>query len=116
MDEPYLDEMDVLLISTSKVGETSLQYGKQTIAIERLEHYAVGKITKVKDSIKELKIVTRTAENQKLKVYLISYRNLSPVLQIETEGKKKNKIPFEIYFEQQDGTRISDEEFYKKLF
>ncbi|HCO29503.1 MAG TPA: hypothetical protein DIT54_08910 [Lachnospiraceae bacterium] len=45
----------------------------------------------------------------------ISYRNLSPVLQIETEGKKKNKIPFEIYFEQQDGTRISDEEFYKKF-
>ena len=33
----------------------------------------------------------------------ISYRNLSPVLQIE------------IYFEQQDGTRISDEEFYKKF-
>lgn len=115
LDEPYLDEMDVLLISTSKVGETSLQYGKQTITTERLEHYAVGKITKVKDSIKELKIVTRTAENQKLKVYLISYRNLSPVLQIETEGKKKNKIPFEIYFEQQDGTRISDEEFYKKF-
>ncbi len=115
LDEPYLDEMDVLLVSPSKVGETSLQYGKQNIVMERLEHYAVGKITKVKDSIKELKVVTKTTENQKLKVYVISYRNVSPILQIDTEGKKKNTIPFEIYFEQQDGTRIADEEFYKKF-
>lgn len=115
LDEPYLDEMDVLLVSPSKVGETSLQYGKQNIVMERLEHYAVGKITKVKDSIKELKVVTKTTENQKLKIYVISYRNLSPILQIKTEGKKNNKISFEIYFEDKDGTRISDEEFYKKF-
>ncbi len=117
LDEPYLDEMDVLLISEGEIGETFLKYGDSQIPMTMLSNYAVGKIeeNRIQDSVKELTLHVSTAERQKLQVFLISYRKLSPILEIETHIPKNQEIPYRLYFRDSDGNAIEDETFYKRF-
>lgn len=116
LDEKYLDEMDVLLISSGTVGETVLQYGEKQIPMTNQSYYSSGKIgtEDIDNSIRELTVSTSTVEGQSLKVYLISYRKLSPVFNIETNVLKNQDTAYQVYFKDRDSI-IRNEEFYKKF-
>ncbi|WP_077611757.1 vWA domain-containing protein [Clostridium sp. Marseille-P2415] len=115
LDDSYLDEMDVLMISAQQIGDTTVFYGDQQIKPVNLVHYSVAKISEVKNDIKELTIQTNTLKNQELKIYLISYRGLIPVMEIETAAGRNQPLPYRIYFKDKNGTVITDETFYKNF-
>ncbi len=112
---PYLDEIDILLLSTDTIGETVARYGEQEVPFTNLSHYAVCKIenSEIDAAEKELVIRFETGEGQELQVYVISYRELIPVLQIPTEVGKNQKVGYQVYFRNRQGEPITDSEFYK---
>lgn len=116
LDEKYLDEMDVLLISSEAVGETVLEYGGQQIPMLNQSYYSSGKIdTKyIDNSVRELTVRTSTVEGQSLKIYLISYRKVSPVFEMDTDLHRNQDAVYQIYFKNRDD-RIQNEQFYKKF-
>lgn len=115
LDDAYLDEMDVLMISPQQIGDTTVVYGDQQIKPVNLVHYSVAKLSDVKEDIRELTIQTNTLKDQGLKIYLISYRDLTPVLEIETTTGRNKPLPYRIYFKDKSGTVITDEAFYKNF-
>lgn len=114
LDEPYTDELDVLLISPQEIGPTEVSYGNLRIEAENIKNYAAAKITDIDAQAKELRIQTQTAENQELQVYLITYWDLTPVLNVETSSHKNHPLEYQVYFKDKDGAVIEDEDFYKK--
>ena len=116
-DEPYLDEMDVLMISSGVIGDTAIMYGENQIPMTSLSHYAVGKIDggKIDNAIKELTVNTSTAEGQSLKIFVIGYRKLVPVWNIDTSAPKNQDLQYQVYFKDRNGMIIRDESFYRKF-
>lgn len=117
LDEPYLDEIAVVLISSGRVGGTKILYGGKEIEATNLDHYAVGKIAygEVRDDIKELTVQTATSAGQNLQVYVISYRSLTPVLAFQQPIRKNQEIPYQVYFVKKDGEIIRDGDFYGRF-
>lgn len=117
INDSYLNEVDVLLISPQKLGSTELYYGDKQIPMTAMNYYAVGKITgeDIDDNVRQITIYTDTANNQPAKAYVIGYRSLEPVLQIETSAARNERIPYEVYFKAADGEIIRDEAFYKNV-
>ena len=68
LDDAYLDEMDVLMISPQQILDTTVIYADQQIKPVNLVHYSVAKLSDVKSEIKELNIQTNTSKDQGLKV------------------------------------------------
>ena len=65
------------------------------------------------DSVgRELIIRSKTGEKQDLQVYIISYRNLTPVLQIATDVGRNQELEYQVCFKDQDGNVIIAPEFY----
>lgn len=114
LDEPYLDEVNVLLLSSEPVGKTTVQCGEEEVLLTGLSHYAVGKIeSAVADSAgKEIVIRSETGERQDLGIYIISYRKLVPVLQIATSISRNQELEYQIYFKDVNGNIIRDPDFY----
>ncbi|WP_367565203.1 VWA domain-containing protein [Lacrimispora sp.] len=115
LEDSYIDEMAILMISPQQVGDTTVFYGEQQIKPVNLTHYSVAKVWDVEKDIKEMTIQTSTARNQELKIYLISYRNLIPVLEIESSAARNQTFPYRIYFKDESGAVIADEAFYKNF-
>lgn len=115
LDDAYLDELDVLVISPQSIGPVRVLYGEQQVEAVNSKNYAVTKITDVRDDIEELTIQTETIENQKLQIYLVSYRNLTPVLDVESTIGKNLPLKYKVYFKDKTGAVISDEAFYKNF-
>ena len=117
LNESYLSEIVVLLISPQKIGTTSIQYGDIQIPMTGTNYYAVGKIygKEINKTIKELTIHTDTTDGLQVKVYVIGYRNLEPILNLEPVVACKDNIPYQIYFRDKDGNLIQDEAFYQKF-
>ena len=115
LDEVYLSEIDILLISPRKIEESRIQYGENQIPITKTSYYAVGKMEghQISREIKELTVNTDTAEGQLLDIYVISYRDLEPVLNIETKMFRNRVYPYEVYFKEKDGSVIRDHAFYQ---
>ncbi|MGL5437303.1 MAG: vWA domain-containing protein [Lachnospiraceae bacterium] len=115
LNEAYLNEVDVLLISPQKVGDAALLYGDTQIPMTAVSYYAVGKISgdDIDDEIRDLTIRTETADGQQVKVYVIGYRNLTPVLDLETDAGKNEDISYRVYFRDKTGNEIHDEAFYR---
>lgn len=115
LDAPYLDEINILLLSSEPVGETVVQCGEKEIPLTGLSHYAVGKIENVEtDAIgRELIIRSETDEGQDLQVYVISYRKLVPVLQIETNVGRNREVEYQVCFKDRTGGIINDAGFYE---
>lgn len=113
LDEAYLSEIDILLISPQNIGTANILYGDQQIAASNLLHYATFKISDILDGVNELTIQTETKKNQELKVYLLSYRNLTPYIEVGASAEKHVPLPFSIYFKDKNGNIVSDEAFYK---
>lgn len=115
LDDAYLDELDVLVISPQSIGSVQVLYGEQQIEAVNSKNYAVTKITDVSRDIEELTIQTETVKNQELQIYLVSYRNLTPVLDVENAIGKNVPLSYKVYFKDKTGLVISDEAFYKNF-
>lgn len=117
LDAPYLDEINILLLSSNPVGETTVRYGTEEIPLVGLSHYAVGKIENAETTAagRELVIRSETGEGQDLQVYVISYRNLIPVLQIAAEAGRNQELEYQVYFKDKAGSIIHDVGFYKSF-
>lgn len=115
LDAPYLDEINVLLLSAETVGEAVVQYGEEEIHLTSLSHYAVGKIKNAGADAagRELVIHTETGEGQDLQVYVISYRELVPVLQLAADAGRNEELEYQVYFKDQNGNIINDTDFYE---
>lgn len=114
LDASYLDEVNILLLSSEPVGETTVRYGGEEIVLTGLSHYAVGKIENAgADSAgKEIVIRSETGERQDLEVYIISYRKLVPVLQIAADAGRNEELEYQVYFRDRNGNIVSDSGFY----
>ncbi|MCX4339655.1 MAG: VWA domain-containing protein [Lachnospiraceae bacterium] len=114
LDAPYLDEINILLVSSDSVGETTVRYGGEEIALTSLSHYAVGKIESAGAGTagKEVVIRSETRERQNLEVYIISYRKLVPVLQIAADADRNEELEYQVYFKDRKGNIINDFDFY----
>lgn len=115
LDEAYLDELDVLMISPQTIGAVHVLYGGQQIEPVNLGHYAVAKITSLDSQIHEMTVQAETAKNQGLKIYLISYRSLTPVLKISPSVYKNSPLKYEVYFKDGNGSIVTDGSFYKNF-
>lgn len=117
LDEEYLSEIAVLLISPQAMGASAIQYGKTRIPMVTTSCYAVGRISRdeIDDSIKELTMNTATAEGQQVKLYVIGYRSLDPVLILEREAFRNRSIPYQVVFKDEAGRPIEDDAFYSKF-
>lgn len=115
LEDSHLDEMDVLMISPQQIGDTTVIYGEQQINPVNLVHYSVAKLSDIKSEIREMNIRTNTKKNQELKIYLISYRDLTPVMETETSIGKNQPLSYKIYFKDKSGSVIKDEAFYKNF-
>jgi len=117
LDAPYLDEINILLLSSEPVGETTVRYGTEEIPLSGLSCYAVGKIDNAGAAAagKELVIRSETCEGQDLQVYVISYRKLTPVLQIAANVGRNQELEYQVYFKDKDGSIICDNGFYENF-
>lgn len=113
LDEAYLDELDVLMISPQTIGAVNILYGGERLEAVNLNNYAVAKITEIEPKIKELTLQTETVRNQELSIYLIGYRNLTPVLSAPASAEKRAPLEYEVYFKDKNNRVIVDEAFYK---
>lgn len=115
MNEEYLSEIDVLLISPQGLGATAIRYGEEEIQSDVMSYYAVGKVVKETLSRNEqtLTVSTETTDGQQVEIYVIGYRGLEPVLNIEPEAAKNSEIGYQIYFKDINGNIIKDEVFYQ---
>ncbi len=118
LDAPYLDEINILLLSSEPVGETIVRYGTEEIPLTGLSNYAVGKIENAEADAagRELMIRSETGEGQDMQVYIISYRKLTPVLQIAASVGRNQELEYQVYFKDKDGNVIHDAGFYKTFF
>lgn len=116
LDEPYVDEVDVLLISPQTIGSVEVIYGEKEAETILLKNYAVAKLENIDEQIKELVVRTETVKNQELQVYLIAYRNLTPVLLTEPLVDKNSSLTYQVYFKDKNETIITDEAFYHHFF
>lgn len=114
LDAPYLDEINVLLLSSKPVGEAAVRYGEEEVPLTGLSHYAVGKIENAGEIPvgRELVICAETGEGQDLQVYVISYRELTPVLQIAANAGRNQELEYQVYFRDKEGSIIRDAGFY----
>lgn len=117
LDAMYLDEIDILLMSSGTVGKTTVQYGDTELVLTNLSHYAVGKIEnqQSRSLAKELVIHTATEEGQDLQIYIISYRGFLPAMNIQTWTRRNQDLEYQICFQDADGENITDAGFYKSL-
>lgn len=115
LDEKYLDELDLLLISPKTIGNTSISYGGEEVGTVSHTYYAVGKLNEISDGTREITVRTGTAQGQALKAYLISYRSLVPVLNLPETGERNERISYEVYFKDRAGNTVVDESFYEKF-
>lgn len=115
LDSAYVDEISILLLSTGSVGQTAVQYGESEFGLTDLKHYAVGKIESgaLDPSAKGLVINTMTEERQDLQIYVISYRKLTPVLNIASNAARNQELEYQIYFKDRNGDVITDAGFYE---
>lgn len=118
LDAQYLDEIDILLLSSEPVGETTVQYGEEEIPLTCMSHYAAGKIEHAWESGagRELIIRSETGEGQDLQVYVIGYRTLTPVLEVAADAGRNEELGYQVYFRDRNGSMIKDAGFYETFF
>lgn len=112
IDQSHLNEVVLLLISDKNISHSTIQYGKNSIKMNSANRYAIGKIKGVK-SDENIRIKTNTLDNQELRLYVVSYRNIVPKLEVDTENIKNKNVPFTISFYKKTEKRIEDKELYR---
>lgn len=115
LEEAYVDEMDMLIISSGKIGDVSILYDGQEIQAVNLGNYAVGKITEINKKAEELSVHVETLEKQELQMYLLSYRSLTPVLEANTALHKNEPFRCRLYFRDREGKQVKDAKLYQNF-
>ena len=115
LTESYLSEIDVLLISPDKIGKTNVFYGGTEVSAVMVSYYAVAKISgeQLDSDIKMLTVSTETVNGQRVEVYVVGYRDLEPVLNIETAVSRNQEVPYQVYFKDKQGNAIQDAALYE---
>ena len=60
-------------------------------------------------------IRTETLESQELQLYLISYRSLTPVLEVNTSFYKNEQFSYKLHFRDKNGELVKDTGLYQKF-
>lgn len=104
MDGMAYDELTVLFFSDQEIAEAGVICGGNRILAEREGHYAVVKLSEAAD---DLAISFETQQKQRMAVFLIGRRNITPVLEWEGDIRKNLETAFSIQFADEKGQQLS---------
>lgn len=104
MDGMTYDELTVLFFSDQEITEAGVISGGNRILAEREGHYAVVKLSEAAD---DLAISFETHQKQRMSVFLIGRRNITPVLQWDGDIYKNRETEFYIRFADEKGEQLS---------
>lgn len=100
MDGMTYDELTVLFFSDQEIQEAGVISGGSRVLAEREGHYAVVKLSGVAD---DLAISFETQQKQRMSVFLIGRRNITPVLEWDGDIYKNQETEFVIRFADEKG-------------
>lgn len=104
MDGIAYDELTVLFFSDREIMEAGVISGGNRMMSEREGHYAVVKLSEAAD---DLAISFETQQKQRMSVFLIGRRNITPVLEWEGDIRKNQETAFVIQFADEKGQQLS---------
>ncbi len=104
MDGIIYDELTVLFFSDQEISEAGVISGGNRVLAEREGHYAVVKLSEVAD---ELAISFETQQKQRMSVFLIGRRNITPMLKWDGDIYKNQETEFVIWFADEKGEQLS---------
>lgn len=104
MDGIAYDELTVLFFSDREIMEAGVISGGNRMMSEREGHYAVVKLSEAAD---DLAISFETQQKQRMSVFLIGRRNITPVLEWEGDIRKNQETAFAIQFADEKGQQLS---------
>lgn len=94
------DEMTVLFFSDQEIQEAGVISGGNRILSERKDNYAVVKLMETPD---DLAIEFETKQKQRMSVFLVGRRNITPVVEWEDDIYKNKETQFAIHFVDENG-------------
>ena len=104
MDGIIYDELTVLFFSDQEISEAGVISGGNRVLAEREGHYAVVKLSEVAD---ELAISFETQQKQRMSIFLIGRRNITPMLKWDGDIYKNQETEFVIWFADEKGEQLS---------
>lgn len=104
MDGIIYDELTVLFFSDQEISEAGVISGGNRVLAEREGCYAVVKLSEVAD---ELAISFETQQKQRMSVFLIGRRNITPMLKWDGDIYKNQETEFVIWFADEKGEQLS---------
>lgn len=104
MDGIIYDELTVLFFSDQEILEAGVISDGNRILSEREGHYAVVKLSEVAE---ELEITFETQKKQRMSVFLIGRRNITPMLKWDGDIYKNQETEFFIWFADEKGEQLS---------
>lgn len=105
----YYDELTVLLLSDRVIREANITYGTKEIQPLLMGNYAVAGLLDAKD---DLSISFETQQKQRMTVFLIGRRNITPVVKWDGSIYKNKETEFQVYFTDREGNRLEDTTYY----
>lgn len=105
----YFEELTVLLLSDKEILKADIEYGTRKIQPELMGNYAVAGLI---DASGSLTINFDTAQKQRIAIFMIGRRNITPVAEWTGEIYKNKPLDFQIYFTEGEASHINDAEYY----
>lgn len=105
----YFEELTVLLLSDKEILKADIEYGSRKIQPELMGNYAVAGLI---DASGSLTINFDTAQKQRIAIFMIGRRNITPVAEWTGEIYKNKPLDFQIYFTEGEASHINDAEYY----
>lgn len=100
MDGMAYDELTVLFFSDQEILEAQVINGGDRVFTEKSDYYAVVKLLEAKE---DLAIAFETQQKQRMSVFLIGRRNITPVLEWDGDIYKNRETKFVIRFADEKG-------------
>lgn len=97
------DEMTVLFFSDQEIQEAGVISGGNRILSERKDNYAVVKLMETPD---DLAIEFETKQKQRMAVFLVGRRNITPVVEWGGDIYKNKETRFAIHFADENGRQL----------
>lgn len=108
----YFEELTILLLSDKEIKQADIEYGSRKIQPELMGNYAVAGMI---DASGALAINFDTVTKQRVSIFMIGRRNITPVAEWTGEIYKNKPLDFQIYFTEGKDSRIEDEEYYSSF-
>lgn len=105
----YFEELTVLLLSDKEILKADIEYGTRKIQPELMGNYAVAGLI---DASGSLTINFDTVQKQRIAIFMIGRRNITPVAEWTGEIYKNKPLDFQIYFTEGEASHINDAEYY----